>query len=60
MQADAYDSFDEEWIVDKIKGDDKIYYGSDDNISEIQSDVSISESDNSVDDNDVIRPRSQW
>ena len=53
MNADGYDSFDEMWIVDKIKGDDKVYYGSDDDISEIQSDVSISESDT-----DVIRPRS--
>jgi hypothetical protein len=31
--ANGYDSFDEMWIIDNIKGDDKVYYGSDDDIS---------------------------
>jgi len=27
--ADQYDSFDEEWILDNVKQEDKVYYGSD-------------------------------
>ena len=34
-QADDYDSFDEEWIIDKIRTEDKTYYGSDTDISDI-------------------------
>lgn len=60
-RAEGYDSFDEMWIVDNIKGEDKIYYGSDADISEIQSDMTVSESDSSsASQNNVIRPRSQW
>jgi len=29
----GYDSFDEEWIIDKIRSEDKVYYGSDSDIS---------------------------
>tara|TARA_B110000285_G_C14873095_1_gene490151 strand:+ start:232 stop:591 length:360 start_codon:yes stop_codon:yes gene_type:complete len=29
----GYDSFDEEWIIDRIRSEDKVYYGSDSDIS---------------------------
>jgi hypothetical protein len=50
-KASGYDSFDEMWIIDNIKSDDKVYYGSDDDITEIQSEISVSDTES---DNDVI------
>jgi hypothetical protein len=44
--ASGYDSFDEMWIVDNIKSEDKVYYGSDDDISQINSEISVSDTEN--------------
>ena len=52
--ASGYDSFDEMWIVDNIKTDDKVYYGSDDDISQINSEISVSDTEYSESDNEVI------
>lgn len=46
--GNGYDSFDEEWIVDKIRSEDKVYYGSDTDISAIESELSHSDTDSDM------------
>lgn len=46
--SNGYDSFDDEWIYDKIRSEDKVYYGSDTDISAIASEISHSDTDSDM------------
>ena len=48
LNGGGYDSFDEEWIVDQIRTEDKVYYGSDTDISAVDSEVTHSDTDSDV------------